>query len=159
MFKQRFSNKSRKNLLSRKIEWYKFLTGNLSCKRETFIKAGMFDANFVSYGYEDLELGYRFNKLGIPIIFNPRAITIHLHPLPTDKRIQNKIESVQNLKKFYYKYLNQEILQKLGINFYSRIVYEMLPNKIKQFLMEYSEDYKVNYVFWKSFVNEISKNN
>lgn len=151
LFDLQFSNRSRKILNFRKIQWYKFLTGNLSSKKDLFIKTGMFDENFISYGFEDLELGYRFNKIGVPIFFNPKAITIHLHPLPVEKRVQNKMESVKNLKIFYQKYQNPEILNKLGINFYSKIIYDYLPPYLKEFLKKKSNDYLTNYYFWKEW--------
>lgn len=146
-----FSNRSRKNLSFRRIGWYKFLTGNLLSTRELFIKTGMFDKNFISYGFEDLELGYRFEKLGSKIFFNPTALTIHLHPLPIDRRVENKINSVKNLKIFYQKYQNKEILEKLGINFYSKIIYDYLPRYVKEFLKKKSNDYLTNYFFWKEW--------
>lgn len=146
-----FSNRSRKILKFRKIGWYKFLTGNLLSTRELFIKTGMFDTDFVSYGFEDLELGYRFEKLGAMIFFNPSSLTIHLHPLPIDKRVKNKIDSVKNLKIFYQKYQNKEILQKLGINFYSKIIYNYFPGYIKELLKKKSNDYLTNYFFWKEW--------
>lgn len=151
IFLYNFSNRSRKVLKERKLEWYKFLTGNLSAKREFFIKTGFFDTNFVSYGFEDLELGYRFDKLGIDIIFNPNALTIHMHPLLIEKRIENKVESVKNLRKFYEKYENKRILEKLGINFYSNLIYGYLPEFLRKNLCKLNKDYLTNYNFWKAW--------
>lgn len=151
IFVYSFSNRSRKVLKRRKLEWYKFLTGNLSAKREFFIKTGLFDTSFVFYGFEDLELGYRFDKLGIDIIFNPNALTIHMHPLPIEKRIENKIESVKNLRRFYEKYENKKILEKLGINFYSKLIYGYLPEFLRKNLCKLNKDYLTNYNFWKAW--------
>ncbi|MCX7759060.1 MAG: glycosyltransferase [bacterium] len=151
LFCRTFSNRSRRGLTNREIEWYKFLTGNLSGNKEFFIKVGMFNTDFVSYGFEDLELGYRFDKFGINITFNPKALTIHLHPLSVEKRIENKKESVKNLKKFYQTYGNKKILQILGINIYSRLIYDYLPLPFKNLLQEINDDYRTNYNFWREW--------
>ncbi|MCS7165935.1 MAG: glycosyltransferase [Candidatus Calescibacterium sp.] len=151
LFSYKFSNRSRRNLKLRELEWYKFLTGNLSGKRECFIKAGMFNTSFISYGFEDIELGYRVNKMGGKILFNPHAVTIHLHPLSTERRIQNKKESVTNLMKFYQTYGNKKILEKLGINMFSRLIYDFIPKSVRMFLEKTNEDYKTNYYFWKEW--------
>jgi len=164
--------KSRLKLKQRKISWYKFLTGNLSSFKENFIKTGLFDRNFKTYGFEDLELGYRFYKLGLNLIFNPISVCYHLHPLNFKNRTKNKIESVKNLKLFYQKYQNPNILRILGINLFSKILYKSIPktliNQIEKKLENYYfsnyhlinnesryikfiEDIYVNYHFYNSF--------
>jgi GT2 family glycosyltransferase len=164
--------KSRLRLKKRKISWYKFLTGNLSSFKENFIKTGLFDSNFKTYGFEDLELGYRFYKLGLNLIFNPLSVCYHLHPLNFKNRTKNKIESVKNLKLFYQKYQNPTILRILGINLFSKILYKSIPktliNQIEKKLENYYfnnyyftnnesrcirfiEDIYVNYHFYNSF--------
>lgn len=140
--------KSRLELKRRKISWYKFLTGNLSSYRENFIKTGLFDNNFKTYGFEDLELGYRFNKLGIDLIFNPLSVCYHLHPLNFKNRTKSKIESVKNLKLFYQKYQNQNILKILGINLFSKILYKSIPKAlINQIEKKLENHYFTNYYF------------
>ncbi len=42
-----------------------FATGNVSIYRNKLIEAGLFDEDFVEYGWEDLELGIRLKKLSI----------------------------------------------------------------------------------------------
>jgi glycosyltransferase involved in cell wall biosynthesis len=164
--------KSRLRLKQRKISWYKFLTGNLSSFKENFIKTGLFDRNFKTYGFEDLELGYRFYKLGLNLIFNSLSVCYHLHPLNFKNRTKNKIESVKNLKLFYQKYQNPTILRILGINLFSKILYKSIPktliNQIQKKLENYYftnyyltnkesryirfiEDIYVNYHFYNSF--------
>ncbi len=161
--------KSRNNLKLRNLKWYKFLTGNLSSYKENFIKTGLFDENFKTYGFEDLELGYRFNKIGINLIFNPFSVCYHLHPLNFKQRTKNKIESVINLLTFFKKYQNKNILKTLGINIFSDIIYKLIPKNIltliEKKLKEYYnknntkenkftkllEDIYVNYHFYNSF--------
>ncbi|MCX7870196.1 MAG: glycosyltransferase [bacterium] len=164
--------KSRSKLKSRKLKWYKFLTGNLSSYKENFIKAGLFDEAFKTYGFEDLELGYRFNKLGINLIFNPLSVCYHLHPLNFNQRTKNKIESIINLSLFFNKYKNKNILKVLGINIFSDILYKSIPKniltliekKLKEYynnnnikenkIIKLLEDIYVNYHFYNSFKNQ-----
>ncbi|MBI2251431.1 MAG: glycosyltransferase [Armatimonadetes bacterium] len=55
-----------------------FYTGNISLRKKVFLASGGFDEDFNVYGYEDLELGYRLNKLGFKIKYNPQAKGTHL---------------------------------------------------------------------------------
>ena len=57
-----------------------FTTGNLSMDRAMFLDLGGFDENFKSYGWEDIDLGYRFHHAGGKIVFDPAARAIHAHP-------------------------------------------------------------------------------
>ena len=162
--------RSRKELKKRKLNWYKFLTGNLSSYRENFIKAGLFDEKFKTYGFEDLELGYRFSKLGINLIFNPLSVCYHLHPLNPIQRKTNKIESITNLMIFFNKYKNKEIIETLGINIFSKILYSIIPknflnliekkleknHKYPNKFIKLLEDIYVNYNFYNSY-KEVQK--
>lgn len=61
-----------------------FLTRNCSVPRDLLLQVGLFDERFMAWGGEDLELGKRLEKTGVPIFAEPRAIAIHHHlrPLP-----------------------------------------------------------------------------
>jgi len=58
--------------------WEFFWTSNISLEKKWFAK-DKFDENFRGWGYEDLELGYRLEKRGLEIIFNPKAVAYHYH--------------------------------------------------------------------------------
>jgi glycosyltransferase involved in cell wall biosynthesis len=54
------------------------LTGQLSIARSAFDAVGGFDAGFTRdgiFGGEDIDLGYRLQKAGFAIVFNPAAIS------------------------------------------------------------------------------------
>lgn len=51
-------------------------SGNFSIPRESFIKCGGFDES-LERG-EDVELGFRLEKAGVPFYYNPEASVIHL---------------------------------------------------------------------------------
>jgi len=58
-----------------------FYTSNISLKA-SLLKKNPFDSRFSSYGWEDIELGYRLTKKeGLIIYYNPSAIAYHYHPM------------------------------------------------------------------------------
>ncbi|AOY77824.1 glycosyltransferase family 2 protein [Clostridium formicaceticum] len=66
--------------------WMAFLTGNVSVKKEFIEAVGGFDNEFIGYGYEDWELGYRLYKNGAKFITNKSVTTYHQeHPISRDK--------------------------------------------------------------------------
>ena len=59
------------------LSWLYFLTGNASVRRADLLQAGSFDESFTGYGHEDLELGYRLQKAGVTIEYEPEAVNYH----------------------------------------------------------------------------------
>ena len=59
-----------------------FVSGLASFPRALFEEVGGFDERFQSYGSEDLELGLRFQALGVQIHYLPGAIGYHHHLRP-----------------------------------------------------------------------------
>jgi len=53
--------------------------GNFSIRRETWLAVGGWDETFRAYGGEDTDLGVRVAALGIPFVFEPRALAYHMH--------------------------------------------------------------------------------
>ena len=58
--------------------WERFYSSNVSMKRALFERAGGFDADFV-FDYEDLDFGWRLGRHGMCLVYEPRAVTEHLH--------------------------------------------------------------------------------
>ncbi len=56
----------------------RFVSSNVSLKREFFLDAGGFDEDF-GYYYEDLECAYRLDEHGMVLRYEPRALARHLH--------------------------------------------------------------------------------
>jgi len=54
-----------------------FYSGNLSLKTDFLRENGLFDEDFKAYGFEDAELGYRLEKKGLKLLYNPRAVGYH----------------------------------------------------------------------------------
>ncbi|OGB87789.1 hypothetical protein A3J44_02085 [candidate division WOR-1 bacterium RIFCSPHIGHO2_02_FULL_45_12] len=99
-----------------KIAWSYFLTGNLSIRRETIIKAGLFDENFKEYGWEDIELGYRLHKMGTPLFFLPSALNHHHHPVSKQDFLKLSYKMGKSAAIFYRKHPNLQIKLFLGLN-------------------------------------------
>lgn len=57
-----------------------FATGNTSVEKRYLVEAGMFDEDFIEYGWEDLELGHRLKKLGLKAVKVPEAKGFHYKP-------------------------------------------------------------------------------
>lgn len=55
-----------------------FYTSNISLEKKWF-KNEEYSHKFKNYGLEDLELGYRLEKRGLRVIYNPEAIVYHFH--------------------------------------------------------------------------------
>ncbi len=55
-----------------------FIIGNITLEKKWFDEE-MFDETIGSAGVEDTEIGYRLEKKGLRIIFNPKAIVYHNH--------------------------------------------------------------------------------
>lgn len=87
--------------------WMAFLTGNVSIQKEFITQAGLFDEDFVLYGYEDWELGYRLYKMGATYITGNDLITYHQeHPVGKSKWK----EAINNLGLFISKHHDIDVL-------------------------------------------------
>jgi glycosyltransferase involved in cell wall biosynthesis len=60
-----------------------FYTSNISIDR-ALLAAHPFDTTFPSAAWEDIELAYRLDSLGLKIRYNARAVTRHYHPMTVD---------------------------------------------------------------------------
>jgi GT2 family glycosyltransferase len=60
-----------------------FYTSNISIDTE-LLAAHPFDTTFPAAAWEDIELAYRLDALGLKIRYNARAITRHYHPMTVD---------------------------------------------------------------------------
>jgi GT2 family glycosyltransferase len=97
------------------LSWLYFLTGNASVPRAQLERVGRFDEGFTGYGHEDLELGYRLQRAGIPIEYEPGAVDYHWHPVPWDEQ-QGKYELAgRSTVRFYRKHPAFDVQLRLGM--------------------------------------------
>ena len=62
------------------VNFHRFITANISLKRNFLLNNGLFDQDFPYAAYEDTELGYRLEKKGLKIVYNKKAVGFHYHP-------------------------------------------------------------------------------
>ena len=83
------------------LGWYYFLTGNISFPKSVFDAENGFDETFQSYGWEDIELGYRLSKKGVPLRFLKMRLIIITTWYPSKKKLTDVIKKVNPLNCFW----------------------------------------------------------
>lgn len=106
------------------LGWYYFLTGNISFPRSIFEENGGFDETFLSYGWEDLELGYRLSRKKIPLYFLKKAINYHYHVVTKDEEIMRNVKKGESARIFLKKH--PELKWFLGLNPLSVFIFKRL---------------------------------
>jgi len=99
----------------KKLSWLYFLTGNASVRREDLIRVGSFDESFTGYGHEDLELGFRLQKSGITILYEPLAINYHCQDVPHDDQKEKMKLAGRSTVRFYRKHPEFSVKANLGM--------------------------------------------
>lgn len=97
------------------LSWLYFLTGNASVRRSDLLEAGCFDESFTGYGHEDLELGYRLQKAGITILYEPRAVNYHCQDVPHDDQVEKMKLAGRSTVRFYRKHPDFAVMANLGM--------------------------------------------
>lgn len=105
------------------LKWFYFLTGNALVERQTLIDVGMFDEDFVGYGHEDIELGYRLIKASIPILYNDLAVNYHWHPVPFEEQQKKMFMAGISTVRLYKKYHDFAIKMAMGSTPISMLFY------------------------------------
>jgi glycosyltransferase involved in cell wall biosynthesis len=115
---QRDNHTSRRPLhptTRRRLGWLYFLTGNASVRREDLLRVGSFDEQFTGYGHEDLELGYRLQKDGVEILYDPEAVNYHWHPVGFTEQIGRMELAGVSTVRFYRKHQDIKVKAYLGM--------------------------------------------
>jgi GT2 family glycosyltransferase len=100
---------------SKRLTWLYFLTGNASVRRADLDRVGGFDEAFTGYGHEDLELGYRLQRAGVAIVYEPRAVNYHWHPVPYEERKSKMELAGRSTVRFYRKHPDVVVKTRLGM--------------------------------------------
>jgi GT2 family glycosyltransferase len=99
----------------KRLTWLYFMTGNCSLRRADLDAVGRFDEAFTGYGHEDLELGYRVQRAGIPIEYAPEAVNYHWHPVPFEEQ-QGRMELAgRSTVRFFRKHPTFDVRLRLGM--------------------------------------------
>lgn len=111
-----------------KIErwWQRFVTANLSVKKNFLIEAGLFSAESPYWGYEDVELGYRLNNLGLKLVWDDNINVYHVHHAKqTIDDLNTMVVFWINTNIFLRKYLDKDIY-----NIYKDVIINKLDDLI-----------------------------
>lgn len=98
-----------------RLSWLYFLTGNASVRRADLVRAGGFDESFTGYGHEDLELGYRLQKAGIAIFYEPAAVNYHCQDVGHDDQKEKMRLAGRSTVRFYRKHPDFAVKLNLGM--------------------------------------------
>lgn len=107
-----------------------FATGNVAIARHWLEKAGLFDAEFRQYGWEDLELGVRLKNLGMSLVKVPEAVGYHWHPAFTLEQLPELID--QEIQRgrmgvvFYRKHPTWDVRMMIQMTWIHRLLWGVL---------------------------------
>ncbi len=90
-----------------------FYTSNLSLSRQ-LLADHPFDTTFPAAAWEDIELAYRLDALGLKIHYNAQAITRHYHPMTVDSFARRQYTVGKSGAIFYSKH--PELGHMLGVH-------------------------------------------
>ena len=99
----------------KRLSWLYFLTGNASVRRDDLVRVGRFDESFTGYGHEDLELGYRLQKAGIAIEYEPRAVNYHWQDVAHEDQVEKMKLAGRSTVRFYRKHPDFAVMANLGM--------------------------------------------
>ncbi|MBR7837125.1 glycosyltransferase [Actinospica durhamensis] len=82
--------------------WVVFWSANISARTDSLHRIGLFDEEFRSWGAEDMDLGYRLHRGGVPIVLSRLAGAVHL---PHEKSGEtNELSAERNYRYMAEKY-------------------------------------------------------
>jgi len=110
----------------KRLSWLYFLTGNASVRRDDLVRVGCFDESFTGYGHEDLELGYRLQRSGIEILYEPRAVNYHWQDVSQEDQREKMRLAGHSAVRFYRKHHDLAVMLNLGLTPISRGAHSLL---------------------------------
>jgi GT2 family glycosyltransferase len=91
------------------------------------LKKHPFDSRFSSYGWEDIELGYRLTKKeGLNIYYNPRAVGYHFHPM-NEKSLAGRMRMIGKSAHLIHKKYPE--LKKVP-DFKKKLIFKLISNPL-----------------------------
>lgn len=88
------------------MPWIAFFSGNISL-RASHLQEHKFDENFIDWGFEHFELGYRLHKTGMQYVYEPKAINFHFAHRRHSRFYEHSIKD--SYRYFQSKYPNLEL--------------------------------------------------
>lgn len=88
----KYRNEIHKNEKKNELKFNRIVVMNMSFKKDEFLeKVGYVSEEFIGYGGEDTELGWRISKSGLKMLFLEEALGWHYEKSPTIKHYGDKI--------------------------------------------------------------------
>ncbi len=107
-----------------------FATGNVAIAKRWLLEAGLFDAQFTQYGWEDLELGVRLKNNGLSLIKCPEAVGYHWHPAFSVEElpdlISREMQSARMGVVFYKKHPTLDVRLMIQMTWLHRVLWGVL---------------------------------
>tara|TARA_A100001388_G_C28769916_1_gene503163 strand:- start:1286 stop:2197 length:912 start_codon:yes stop_codon:yes gene_type:complete len=107
-----------------------FATGNVAISRDLLLSVGLFDTSFSLYGWEDLELGERLQKIGTKLIKCPEAVGFHWHPPFDCDQIESLIKQEKERAKmaliFFKKHPNLRVRVMIQLTPFHVLIWQIL---------------------------------
>lgn len=115
-----------------KADYNFFYTSNISLKRPILMKHP-FDTRFSSYGWEDIELGYRLHKKeGLNIRYNPFAVGYHCHEID-EEDFKNRMRQIGKSAHLIHKKYPE--LKKVP-SFLKKMIFIVISNNLTLYLLK-----------------------
>jgi GT2 family glycosyltransferase len=123
-----------------------FYTSNLAFSRNLYERLGGFNEAFIQYGWEDIELGYRYQQKGkMCLKYIPEAIGYHLHDLTVSSFCKRQFHVGYSAVLFYKIYPELSAFLKIKKIHSSIIVMKPLIHLITM-LLAYCDEKGINTV-------------
>ncbi len=143
-----------------------FDTANVSIERSKIIEVGLFDENFLGYGWEDLELGLRLKKIGIKTIRKKSIFSYHYQEKPNINKMESFIKKEIDRAKgsVYFNQKHKSLEVKLITQFYrfSQIptiilvrILKLEKNFVKTIEKFSEKDYNRSIFLFRTYMNYI----
>ena len=132
-----------------KLGWFYFLTGNISFPKSLFIKNSGFNETFLNYGWEDLELGYRLQKQGIPLFYLKNAINYHYHVVTKKEEIERNVKKGESAKILVS--IHPELKLFCGLNPFSKAIFPIFKETGRFYQLLLNKGLKSNSIFFQNF--------
>lgn len=135
-----------------RLGWWYFLTGNISFSKELVCKEGCFSEDFLGYGWEDLELGYRLYKKKIPLRFLPEAKNYHYHVVTKQEEVDRNVKKGESAQIVLKKH--PELKWFLGLNPLSKFIFPKIKEggwffkTMKTWFLASDSSVKHRFGFW-----------
>jgi glycosyltransferase involved in cell wall biosynthesis len=93
-----------------------FWSMNLSLPRQVMLDRNLrFHEDWAQIGHEDIELGYRWSRAGLPIVYNPRATGEHYHPHTLDSACRLQASVGAGLRDLEKLVPERDLLERYGV--------------------------------------------